>query len=97
MTTPTSSVCRRSSSGAGEAPGSPAARAVAERDRQHMTRWFYPVSLTMHRDPAEMYTADPRYTAHPERVIPGLAAYVRTAILVNADAQERAAAVTPGS
>jgi DNA-binding transcriptional MerR regulator len=66
------------------------ARAVAERHRQHMTRWFYPVSPQMHRNLAEMYVADPRFTAHYERVAAGLAEYVRAAINANADAQETA-------
>jgi hypothetical protein len=64
------------------------ARAVAERHRQHISRWFYPVSTGMHRKLAEMYIADPRFTANYERVAPGLAAYVRQAILSNASSQE---------
>lgn len=83
--------------GAGEPAQSPAARGVAERHRQHMTRWFYPVSLAMHRNLAEMYVADPRFAAHYERAATGLAVYVRAAILANADAQERGAAVSSRS
>ncbi len=77
----------------GEPADSERSRAVAERHRQHISRWFYPVSTEMHRKLAEMYIADPRFTATYERVTPGLAAYVREAILSNADAQE--AAVSP--
>jgi MerR family transcriptional regulator, thiopeptide resistance regulator len=72
---------------AGEPADGDPARAVAERHRQHITRWFYPVSLAMHRNLAEMYVADPRFAANYDRVAPGLAAYVREAILANADAQ----------
>jgi DNA-binding transcriptional MerR regulator len=79
----------------GEPADSPVTRAVAERHRQHITRWFYPVSPTMHRNLAEMYIADPRFTANYERVAPGLAGYVRAAILANADDQERATAAGP--
>ncbi len=76
---------------AGEPADGEPARAVAERHRQHITLWFYPVSLAMHRNLAEMYVADPRFGANYDRVAPGLAAYVREAILANADARSRAA------
>ncbi len=73
---------------AGEPAGGERARAVAERHRQHMTRWFYPVSTEMHRNLAEMYVTDPRFAANYDKLAPGLAAYVRAAVLTNADAQE---------
>jgi DNA-binding transcriptional MerR regulator len=72
----------------GEGAEGELAQAVAERHRQHISRWFYPVSTGMHRKLAEMYIADPRFTASYEQAAPGLAAYVRDAILANADAQE---------
>ncbi len=53
-----------------------------------MTRWFYPVSTEMHRNLAEMYVTDPRFAANYDKLAPGLAAYVRAAVLTNADAQE---------
>ena len=64
------------------------ARAVAERHRQHIARWFYPVSLPMHRNLAEMYVADPRFAAGYENVAPGLSTYVHDAVIANADARE---------
>jgi DNA-binding transcriptional MerR regulator len=71
------------------AAGQPArgaeARAVAERHRRHMTRWFYDVSPQMHRNLAEMYIADERFAASYERVAPGLAQYVHDAVVANAD------------
>jgi len=67
------------------------ARAVAERHRQHISRRFYPVSTDMHRRLAEMYIADPRFSANYERVAPGLAAYVRQATLSNAEARDTGA------
>lgn len=70
---------------AGEPADGERARAIAERHRQHITRWFYPVSLQMHRNLAEMYVADPRFAAGYEDVAPGLSAYVRGAVLANAD------------
>jgi hypothetical protein len=75
---------------AGEAPEAEAARAVAERHRQQITHWFYPVSVAMHRNLAEMYVSDPRFAANYERVAEGLTVYVHDAILANADAQESA-------
>ena len=48
----------------------------------------------MHRNLAEMYVADPRFAANYDRVAPGLAAYVRAAILANADAQPQDEAVS---
>ena len=35
----------------------------------------------MHRGLAEMYVADPRFAAHYDAVAPGLARYVRDAIV----------------
>jgi DNA-binding transcriptional MerR regulator len=63
-----------------------AARAVAERHRQHISRWFYDCSPSLHRGLAEMYVTDPRFTEGYERQAPGLAAYVHDAIVANADA-----------
>ena len=74
---------------AGEPADGERARAVAERHRQHIVRWFYPVSTQMHRNLAEMYVADPRFAAGYENVADGLASYVRDAVLANADARER--------
>lgn len=65
---------------AGTPPTSPQARAVIERHREHITRWFYPCSLEMQRALGEMYVADPRFTENIDRVAPGLARYWRDAI-----------------
>lgn len=73
---------------AGEPADGPAARALAERHRTHISRWFYPCSPQMHRGLAEMYVADPRFTQTYEREAEGLAAYVHDAIVANSDAQE---------
>jgi len=58
---------------------------LAEAHRAHISRWFYDCSPAMHRGLAEMYVADPRFTATYDQVEPGLAAYVHDAILANAD------------
>jgi DNA-binding transcriptional MerR regulator len=70
---------------AGAAAKDAPARAVAERHRRHMTRWFYEVSPLMHRNLAEMYIADERFKASYEKVAPGLAQYVHDAVAANAD------------
>lgn len=68
----------------GEAPHSAAAASIAERHRQHISRWFYDCSPQMHRGLGEMYVADARFTANYDSVAPGLATYVRDAIAANA-------------
>jgi DNA-binding transcriptional MerR regulator len=75
---------------AGEPAAGEHARAVAERHREHIARWFYPLSTGMHRGLAAMYIADPRFTANYEKVAAGLAAYVHDAIIANADTREAA-------
>jgi MerR family transcriptional regulator, thiopeptide resistance regulator len=70
---------------AGVAPDSAEAMALAEEHRQHMNRWFYDCSPTMHRGLGDMYVADPRFTAHYDDRAPGLARFLRDAIYANAD------------
>jgi hypothetical protein len=43
----------------------------------------------MHRGLAQMYIADPRYSASYEEIAPGFSPYVHDAILGNADRAER--------
>jgi DNA-binding transcriptional MerR regulator len=62
-------------------------RALAERHRAQISRWFYECAPQMHRGLAELYIADDRFAQHYERRAPGLAAYVHDAILANADGQ----------
>jgi DNA-binding transcriptional MerR regulator len=73
--------------GSGEPAGGERARAVAERHRQHISRWFYACPPEMHRRLGEMYVADQRFARTYERAAPGLAAYVRDAYAANADSQ----------
>ena len=70
---------------AGDDATSTRAMDLAEEHRQHITRWFYDCSTEIHRGLGEMYVADPRFTATYDDVEPGLAAYVRAAVLANAD------------
>ena len=61
------------------------ARSLAERHRQHISRWFYACSAQMHRGLGEMYMTDRRFARNFEHHRVGLAAYVRDAIAANAD------------
>jgi DNA-binding transcriptional MerR regulator len=65
---------------AGAAPADPAVQAAIEAHRQHITRWFYPCTKEIHRGLAEMYVADPRFTASIETFGAGLAPFLRDAI-----------------
>jgi DNA-binding transcriptional MerR regulator len=68
----------------GHEPGDPEVVAVAEKHRMHLDRTYYPCPHEMHRALGEMYVADPRFAEHYERVRPGLAQFLRDAIIANA-------------
>jgi hypothetical protein len=74
--------------GAGRAPDSRESMAAAEDHRLHIDRWFYPCSHDVHVGLGEMYVADPRFTRFWDDHGPGLAAFVRNAILANAERAE---------
>lgn len=57
---------------------------VAEWHRAHISRWFYTCTYEIHRGLGELYVMDPRFTAHFDGQVPGLAAYFRLAITANA-------------
>lgn len=69
---------------AGAAPDSKTAMDLAEEHRQGIVTWFYDCGYDIHRGLAEMYVADPRFSKHYDDLAPGLARYVRDAILANA-------------
>jgi DNA-binding transcriptional MerR regulator len=69
---------------AGVPADDPAAMDAAEAHRLVIDRWFYPCSPEMHAGLGDMYVADERFAAHYDQRAPGLAAYVRDAILANA-------------
>jgi MerR family transcriptional regulator, thiopeptide resistance regulator len=58
----------------------PRVQAAVVAHREHITRWFYPCSVEMQRGLAEMYIADPRFTANIDRIAPGMARYIHEAI-----------------
>lgn len=57
---------------------------VAERHRQHISRWFYDCSREIHAGLGRMYVEDARFTENIDRAEPGLARYMAEAITANA-------------
>jgi hypothetical protein len=57
---------------------------LAEEHRQQISRNFYDCPPEMHAGLGRMYVEDERFTAHYERIAPGLAQYVSTAVQANA-------------
>jgi MerR family transcriptional regulator, thiopeptide resistance regulator len=57
---------------------------LAERAREQIDRWFYPLPHAGHVELARMYLGDPRFTATYERMAEGLAVYWHDAIVANA-------------
>jgi MerR family transcriptional regulator, thiopeptide resistance regulator len=64
-----------------------AAMDLAEEHRQQISRNFYDCPPQMHAGLGRMYVEDERFTAHYERIAPGLAQYVSTAVQANAARQ----------
>ncbi|SOE00142.1 MerR family transcriptional regulator [Blastococcus haudaquaticus] len=60
---------------------------AAEEHRQQISRNFYDCSPEMHAGLGRMYVEDERFTAYYERIAPGLAQYVSTAVQANAARQ----------
>jgi DNA-binding transcriptional MerR regulator len=58
---------------------------VAEAHRQHISRWFYPCSYEAHRNLAQLYVSDPRYSKTYGKHAPGLPQYIHDAIAANAE------------
>jgi DNA-binding transcriptional MerR regulator len=69
---------------AGKPPDSPEAMDGAEAHRRQIDDAFYACSHELHVGLAEMYIADPRFTATYEKIAPGLAQYLHDAIKANA-------------
>ncbi|WP_130799695.1 MerR family transcriptional regulator [Streptomyces otsuchiensis] len=57
---------------------------LAEEHRQHICRHFYECGHELHSCLGEMYVTDERFTATYEAIAPGLARYLRDAIVANA-------------
>ncbi len=65
-----------------QAPESPAVQALVVRHRAGINA-FYDCTDEIYAGLAEMYVADPRFTAHYDEVQPGLAAFLRRAMLIS--------------
>lgn len=72
---------------AGVPPTDLRAMDAVERARLQIDQWFYPCSHDMHSGLADMYVADPRFTATYEKMHVGMAQYVHDAIKANARRQ----------
>jgi MerR family transcriptional regulator, thiopeptide resistance regulator len=81
---------------AGEPPTSEAAMDAAEAHRLNINERYHDCSPQFHRNLADLYTSDPRFTATYDEIREGMAGYVRDAIHANADRQE-AGAQEPGA
>ncbi|MCZ7415098.1 MULTISPECIES: MerR family transcriptional regulator [unclassified Streptomyces] len=65
-------------------PRTAEAMELAEEHRRFLCRTSYDCTFEIHTGLGEMYVADPRFTAYLERFRPGMAAYLRDAIVANA-------------
>ena len=63
--------------------------AGAEAHRQRISRWFYERTYEIHRGLAKMYVSDERFRSHYDKRAPGLASFVREAVLSNAERAEK--------
>ena len=60
---------------------------LAEEFRQQISRYYYDCTPEIHAGLGRMYVEDERFTGYYERIAPGLAQYVSTAVQANADRQ----------
>lgn len=58
----------------------PLVQALVEEHRAHISRWFYPCSVEMHKGLGTMYITDARFTANLDKTAPGFAQYLSDAI-----------------
>jgi hypothetical protein len=71
-------------------PADPEVQALIARHHQQINERFYDCSTEIYRGLATMYVDDPRFAANYEAVHPGLAAFMRDAMLVRCDRLEAA-------
>lgn len=65
---------------AGKKSDSAEGKALAERHRQHVDRWFYPLSREMHVNLADMWEADERFKNNIDKNGDGLTAWLANAV-----------------
>ena len=68
---------------AGFASDSAEAVAAAELCRLAINDWFYPCDKQMHVNLGQMYVSDVRFAKHYDDIEPGLAQFLRDAIVAN--------------
>lgn len=61
------------------------AKSGAQAHKQAITDWYYECSYEMHRNLAQMYLTDSRFTQYYESHKQGLTQYLHDAILANAE------------
>lgn len=77
-------------------PTSDEAMAVAEDQRRHIDRWFYPMDHAFQVLKSDLYVGDPRFRAGiEENTRPGAAEWLQAAIIANAARHDAAAAEHP--
>jgi DNA-binding transcriptional MerR regulator len=69
----------------GQPADSAEALAAARAHRAHIAQTYYALTPQMHRGLAEMYVADERFSRTYDDVAPGLAQYVRDAVVLAAE------------
>lgn len=68
----------------GAAAGSAEAMELAEEHRRQIDEFYYDCSYELHSCIGRMYVDDERFTAHYEAIQPGMAVFLRDAVLANA-------------
>lgn len=64
----------------GAAASSAAALALVTRHREHVTRWHYPLTPTMHAALADMWESDTRFSGNIDRHAVGLTTWMAAAV-----------------
>lgn len=73
---------------AGVPADSPEAMAVAERGRQHISKWFYDLPVEFYANMAQIWVTDPRFTKNIDKAKPGLAEYSYAAVCALVEASK---------
>jgi DNA-binding transcriptional MerR regulator len=66
-------------------PADPEVQKAIEKNRQHITNYFYNCTPEIFRGLGDLYVNDERFTANIDKYKPGLAKFLREAILIYCD------------
>lgn len=61
-------------------PAAPEVAALVARHRAHISQWYYECTPEIHAGLGQMYATDPRFAENIDKVGPGLASYMSSAI-----------------